>query len=109
MVIIASSEALGFEKQCHNKIPIDQVNHCKMHLTQGVIISNDVPKMVVNRRPMQQQHLQQCCTQLKKVSHECQCDAIQRGYDEARRQGGVIEMRLILEVLDCPLVSPRVN
>nr|AII01838.1 PawS-like preproalbumin 1 [Monactis holwayae] len=107
-------------EQCRSQIPMEQLNHCQMHLTQGIINSDE---MVVNpRRPMQQeqQHLVQCCTQLKKVSRQCQCDAIQQVYDEARQQGGVGEMRQMLtkaqrlptdcrlEVQECPLLSPYV-
>ncbi|KAI3828312.1 hypothetical protein L1987_02412 [Smallanthus sonchifolius] len=107
----------GSQKHCRSEIPIQQVNHCQMHLTQG-IISNDKPKMVVNRRqrPQPQKHLLQCCAQLKKVSKRCQCHAIQQAYDKARREGGVLEMRQMLskaqrlpnicrlEVPECPLV-----
>ncbi|KAL8239218.1 hypothetical protein R6Q59_015785 [Mikania micrantha] len=102
----------GSQEQCRTQIPIQQLNHCQMHLTQWT-------SLVVN--PMQkQQHLQQCCTQLKQVSKECQCDAIQQVFDEARQQAGVTQVRQMLskaqrlptecslEVQECPLVSPRV-
>nr|ARD06060.1 PawS-like protein 1a [Coreopsis tinctoria] len=100
-------------QQCHSQVPIEQLNHCKMHLTQGILFD----KMAA--RPFQQ-HLQQCCSQLKQVSEQCQCDAIQKVYDEARLQGGVVQMRQMLskaqrlpndcelEVQECPLASPRV-
>nr|AII01839.1 PawS-like preproalbumin 1 [Tetrachyron orizabensis] len=109
------------QEQCRSQIPIEQLSHCQMHLTQGIIFDDKLEMVVNTRRPMQQQqHLQQCCSQLKRVSEQCQCDAIQQVYDEARRQGGVTEMRQMLtkaqrlptdcrlEVQDCPLASPRV-
>nr|AII01837.1 PawS-like preproalbumin 1 [Espeletia schultzii] len=104
----------GSQEQCRSQVSIQQLNHCEMHLTQGMVVNP--------RRPFQQeqQHLQQCCSQLKRVSEQCQCDAIQQVYDEARQQGEVTEMRQMLskaerlptdcrlDVQECPLVSPRV-
>lgn len=111
------SDNRGSPKQCRRQIPIQQVNHCQMHLTEGIIF-DDKLKMVVDNK-QQQQHLQLCCNQLKKVDQECQCDAIQVVYDEARLQGDVMESRQMLnkaqnlpndcklKVQECPLVSPR--
>ncbi|XP_076920492.1 2S seed storage albumin protein-like [Bidens hawaiensis] len=97
------------------RIPIQQLNHCKMHLTQGIIFD----KMV--GRPFQQQqaqHLEQCCRQLKQVNEQCQCDAIQQLFNEAvQPQGGVAVAQMFrkakklsneckLEVQKCSLVSP---
>nr|ARD06063.1 PawS-like protein 1a [Echinacea purpurea] len=94
------------------QIPIEQLNHCQMHLTQGI------------RRPFQQQqqqqHLQQCCSQLKQVDPQYQCDAIQQVFAEARVQGGRQAVSQIaskaqrlpndcgLEVQQCPLAVPQV-
>nr|ARD06061.1 PawS-like protein 1a [Bidens pilosa] len=67
-------------QQCRSQIPIEQVNHCKMHLTQGIIFG----KMAV--RPFkhdQEQHLQQCCSQLKQVREQCQCAAIQQALNRS--------------------------
>nr|ARD06053.1 PawS-like protein 1a [Ligularia przewalskii] len=110
-------------EQCRRQIPFQEVNHCQMHLMEGIDFDEKL-KMVVDdiRRPMQEEHhLQQCCTQLKNLEQECQCDAIQEVFDEARQQGGgVIKMRQMLskaqnlpndcklQVQECPLVSPRV-
>ncbi|KAI3828314.1 hypothetical protein L1987_02414 [Smallanthus sonchifolius] len=107
----------GSQEHCHSQIPIQQLNHCEMHLTQGIISG---PMVVIPRRPFQQeqQHLEQCCSQLQRVNEQCQCDAIQQVFDEARQQGGVMEMRQMLskaerlptdcrlDVQECPLVSP---
>nr|ARD06068.1 PawS-like protein 1b [Jacobaea abrotanifolia] len=108
----------GSPKQCRRQIPIQQVNHCQMHLTEGIIF-DDKLKMVVDNKQKKQQHLQLCCNQLKKVDEQCQCDAIQVVFDEARVQGDVMESRQMLKkaqnlpndcklkVQECPLVSPR--
>nr|ARD06078.1 PawS-like protein 1b [Melampodium paludosum] len=100
----------GPQEQCSSEIPIQQLNQCQMHLTQGI----------GSRRSMQQeqQHLEQCCSQLKRVSERCQCEAIQQVFDEARQQGGVMSQMLEkarrlptecrLDVQDCPIWSPRV-
>nr|AII01836.1 PawS-like preproalbumin 1 [Kingianthus paniculatus] len=103
------------QEQCRSQIAIEQLNHCQLHLTQGIL------KMVVDpRRPMQQQHLRQCCSQLKNVSPQCQCDAIEQVFNQARQQGGQRAIPQIaskaqrlpndcgLEVQDCPLAVPRV-
>nr|ARD06065.1 PawS-like protein 1a [Tetragonotheca texana] len=94
----------GSQEQCRRQISTQQLNHCQMHLTQ----------------PQQQQHLQQCCSQLRRVSEQCQCDAIQQVFDEAWQQGGGMEMQQMmskaqrlpndcrLDVQQCPLRSPRV-
>nr|ARD06074.1 PawS-like protein 1b [Coreopsis tinctoria] len=105
-------------QQCSTQIPIEQVNHCMMHLTQGIISD----KMAV--RPFQhqqEQHLQQCCSQLKQVSEQCQCAAIQQAFNKAWQQkGGIQKVSQIaskayklpsdcgLEVQDCPLKVPRI-
>nr|ARD06076.1 PawS-like protein 1b [Hymenopappus tenuifolius] len=94
----------GSGEQCGRQISSEQLNHCEMHLT----------------RPQEQQHLQQCCSQLRRVSEQCQCDAIQQVFDQARQQGGAGQMQQMLskaqrlpndcrlEVQDCPIRSPRV-
>nr|XP_043631032.1 2S seed storage protein-like [Erigeron canadensis] len=106
---------------CQRQIPIQEVNYCQMHLTQGIISSLDM--VVENRRPSKQTQQglrQQCCNQLNRVEAECQCNAIQIAYDEARVQGDVIQMRQMLskayslmkdcdlQVQDCAIASPRV-
>nr|ARD06075.1 PawS-like protein 1b [Cosmos bipinnatus] len=91
-----------FGEQCRSQIPIEQLNHCKMHLTQ-------------------EQHLQQCCNQLKQVSEQCQCAAIQQAFSKAwQQEGGLQKVSQIaskayklpndcgLKVKDCPLKVPRV-
>nr|ARD06067.1 PawS-like protein 1b [Senecio pinnatifolius var. maritimus] len=110
----------GSPKQCRRQIPIQQVNHCQMHLTEGIIFDAKLKMVVDNKqKQQQQQHLQLCCNQLKKVDQQCQCDAIQVVFDEARQQGDVMESRQMLrkaqnlpndcklQVQECPLVSPR--
>nr|AKV89648.1 PawS-like preproalbumin 1 [Heliopsis helianthoides] len=101
------------QEQCRRQIPPEQLNHCQMHLTQGIW-------RPFQQQQQQQQHLQQCCSQLKQVNRQCQCDAIQQVFDEARQQADVIKMRQMLskaqrlpsecslQVQDCPLVAPRV-
>nr|ARD06082.1 PawS-like protein 1c [Steirodiscus tagetes] len=112
------SNKKGISFQCRQEIPIQEVNHCQMHLTEGILFQDKL-KMVVDNK-QQQQHLQMCCRQLNNVDQQCQCNAIQVVFDEARMQGGgVIKMRQMLDkaqnlpkdcklqVKDCPLVSPR--
>ncbi|KAK1418034.1 hypothetical protein QVD17_27171 [Tagetes erecta] len=105
----------GSQEQCRMQVSTQELNHCQKHLTENIKMG-----VMVNKKQKEQQHLQQCCGQLKKVSEQCQCDAIQRVFDQARSKSGVIETRQMLrkaqnlpnecglEVQDCPLVSPRV-
>ncbi|MFS7929120.1 putative bifunctional inhibitor/plant lipid transfer protein/seed storage helical [Helianthus anomalus] len=68
------------EEQCRSHITTLQLNHCQMHLTQDITFDKTA------RRPCQkeQQHLQQCCSELKEVNPQCQCDAIQQVLTQAR-------------------------
>ncbi|KAK9049876.1 hypothetical protein SSX86_031155 [Deinandra increscens subsp. villosa] len=103
--------------QCRMQIPMEQLSHCQMHLAEGIMSRSDEMNP---RRRGQQEHLQQCCSQLNRVSGQCQCEAIQQVFDQARQQGDVMEMRQMLskaqrlptdcrlEVQDCPIRSPRV-
>nr|AII01840.1 PawS-like preproalbumin 1 [Helianthus nuttallii] len=105
------------QEQCRSQVSIKQLNHCQMHLTQGIIFNKKM-KMMVNHH---EQHLQQCCSQLKQVNPQCQCDAIQQVLTQARQQSGLrtapqIEskaQRLTndcgLEVQHCQLAVPRVE
>ncbi|XP_076920494.1 2S seed storage albumin protein-like [Bidens hawaiensis] len=108
----------GLDNPTSSQIPIEQLNHCKMHLTQGIIFD----KMAV--RPFkhhQEQHLQQCCSQLKQVFEQCQCDAIQQVFSKAWQQKGGLHMvseiaskayklpsDCGLKLHDCRLAVPRV-
>nr|ARD06066.1 PawS-like protein 1a [Melampodium paludosum] len=85
----------GSQEQCGSQIPIQELTYCQMHL----ITFDD--QMLVNPRKafnQGQQHLQQqCCSQLKRVSGQCQCDAIQQVLNQARvAQGGVGDMQQML-------------
>nr|ARD06059.1 PawS-like protein 1a [Gaillardia pulchella] len=110
-----------YSGECRRQIPMEQLNHCQMHLSQQQQLG--ILKMVVNPRKQQQQeqqHLQQCCSQLQQVSPQCQCEAIQQVFDESRQHADVIRMRQMLskaerlpsdcslEVQDCPIRAPRV-
>ncbi|KAF5773884.1 putative bifunctional inhibitor/plant lipid transfer protein/seed storage helical [Helianthus annuus] len=102
------------QEQCRSQVSIKQLNHCQMHLTQGIMNP---------RRPFQkeQQHLQQCCSQLKQVNPQCQCDAIQQVLTQARQQSGLQTVPQIeskaqrltndcgLEVQHCQLAVPMVE
>nr|ARD06062.1 PawS-like protein 1a [Zinnia elegans] len=97
-------------EQCRSQIAIEKLNHCQMHLTQGV------------KRPFQQQHehLKQCCSQLQNVNPQCQCDALNLVFNEARQKADVIKTRLMLieayelpnlcslQLQDCSIAAPRV-
>nr|ARD06085.1 PawS-like protein C.a [Zinnia elegans] len=107
----------GAQEPCSSRIKIKKLNHCEKHLTQG--LSEGRPEMIVNKKK-EQQPLEQCCKQLKKVNPQCQCNAIQMVYAEARQKVQVDETEQIasmaerlpsdcgLEVEDCPLATPYV-
>nr|GEV41506.1 hypothetical protein [Tanacetum cinerariifolium] len=57
-------------QQCRRQIPVQEVNHCEMHLTQGT----SQIRMPVESQQMP--HLQLCCNQLQNIEQECQCEAI---------------------------------
>ncbi|KAJ0715749.1 putative AAI/SS protein [Helianthus annuus] len=105
------------QEQCRSQVTIKQLNHCQMHLTQGIIFNKKM-KMMVNHH---EQHLQQCCSQLKQVNPQCQCYAIQQVLTQARQQSGQRTVPQIeskaqrltndcgLEVQHCQLAVPRVE
>nr|ARD06058.1 PawS-like protein 1a [Streptoglossa macrocephala] len=68
----------GSQGQCRRQIQGQQLNHCQMHVTQGII------RMTVENRS--QQHLDQCCNQLQRMQEQCQCEAIQQVVDQVLRQ-----------------------
>ncbi|MFS7929118.1 putative bifunctional inhibitor/plant lipid transfer protein/seed storage helical [Helianthus anomalus] len=116
-MIIVFDHLDNHQEQCRSQIiPTEQLNHCRMHLNQGIIFNKKI-NLVVN---LHEQHLQECCSQLKNVSSTCQCDAIQQVFDEAREEGGLGNIQQIaskalrlpiectLEVQDCLLAVPRV-
>nr|AFQ93666.1 preproalbumin PawS1 [Sabazia liebmannii] len=76
----------GSSVQCDRQIPIQQLNHCQMHLTQG------------QGQQQQQQHLNLCCNQLQQVKEQCQCEAIKQVAKQAQRQlqGGQQQMEQML-------------
>ncbi|XP_071727203.1 2S seed storage protein-like [Rutidosis leptorrhynchoides] len=104
------------DMQCSSQVKIEQLNSCKMHLTQGTHEMNLM--MTVENQDVS--YLQMCCRQLMNVDQECQCNAIQEVFDEVRKRRGVIVMRQILrkaqnlpndcglKVKDCPIIAPRI-
>ncbi|KAL8238819.1 hypothetical protein R6Q59_015386 [Mikania micrantha] len=77
------SDAKGSAKKCDRQISIEQLDHCQMHLTQWTY---KLRLAVGNPNPRQQEHLQQCCQQLREVDNKCRCEAVQKVLDQARLQ-----------------------
>nr|AFQ93656.1 preproalbumin PawS1 [Iostephane heterophylla] len=76
----------GLENPRGCQIPIQKLNHCQMHLTQGTSFDYTL-RMVVNpRQQEQQQHLNMCCSQLQEVERQCQCEAIKQVVEQAQKQ-----------------------
>lgn len=79
------------KKQCGREIQGQQLNHCRMYLTQGTSF---------HQQP-DQQYLQLCCNQIRQVEEQCQCKAIQELAQQAlqqqpqgRKQGGQMQQVL---------------
>nr|ARD06072.1 PawS-like protein 1b [Streptoglossa macrocephala] len=106
----------GSQGQCRRQIQGQQLDHCQMHLSQGMI------RMTVENRS--QQHLDQCCNQLQRVQEQCQCEAIQQMVEQVYRQqqqqqqyGGqqqqilrkaqMLPNQCNLRVQQCPIRIPR--
>nr|AFQ93663.1 preproalbumin PawS1 [Perymenium macrocephalum] len=71
----------GSREKCDKKqIPIQQLNHCEMHLT-----SFDYNLRMSVENP-QQEHLSLCCNQLQQVEEKCQCEAINQVVEQAQKQ-----------------------
>nr|GEU33245.1 hypothetical protein [Tanacetum cinerariifolium] len=107
-------------EECQGQIQLQELNYCQMHLSQGMSASFD-DRLMMPVEKDQLPHLQMCCSQLlMNVETQCQCEAIQELFDEARVQGGQLEMlqklkkaqmlpkECKLQVQDCHIRSPRV-
>ncbi|GJX14309.1 PawS-like preproalbumin 1 [Tanacetum coccineum] len=107
-------------EECQSQIQLQELNYCQMHLSQGMSASFD-DKIMMPMEKDQLPHLQMCCSQLlMNVETQCQCEAIQELFDQARIQGGQLEMlqklkkaqmlpkECKLQVQDCPIRSPRI-
>nr|AIW56801.1 PawS1a precursor [Zinnia haageana] len=70
-------------EQCDRQIPIQQLNHCQMHLTRS--FGYKLRTMAVEN-PIQQQHLSLCCNQLQQVEEQCQCKAVRQVAKQALKQ-----------------------
>nr|AIW56803.1 PawS1d precursor [Zinnia haageana] len=69
-------------EQCDRQIPIQQLNHCQMHLTSSFGYKLRMPM----ENSKQQQHLSLCCKQLQQVEEQCQCKAIGQVAKQALKQ-----------------------
>nr|AFQ93661.1 preproalbumin PawS1 [Otopappus epaleaceus] len=67
------------------QIPIQQLNHCQMHLmTSNLDYKLRMPAVEYPQR--QQEHLSLCCNQLRQVEEQCQCEAIKQVLEQAQMQ-----------------------
>ncbi|PWA83968.1 PawS-like protein 1a [Artemisia annua] len=130
VAIVAFSEDVGFsntrgskssQEQCQGQIQLQELNFCQLHLMMSASFDDKLMMPVENQRQQDQlPHLQMCCSQLRNVQTQCQCEAIQELFDQARKQGGQLQMlqklrkaQMLpkdcnLQVQDCPIASPRV-
>lgn len=65
-----------------------QVRDCKKYLTKSSPYAGDVLKMPVMdpRQEQEQEHLFDCCEELRGVDEECQCKAVRLAFRLAQRE-----------------------
>nr|AIW56805.1 PawS1g precursor [Zinnia haageana] len=85
-------------EQCDRQIPIQQLNHCQMHLTSSFGYKLRMPM----ENSKQQQHLSLCCNQLQQVEEQCQCKAVRQVAKQALKQlpqqaGGQQQQQMMAE------------
>ncbi|GFZ06523.1 hypothetical protein Acr_18g0006930 [Actinidia rufa] len=84
------------QQQCREQIQRQQnLRHCQMYLAQGR--DQYEVAMVTDINPQQQQHLRECCQQLRSMDEECRCDGVrtavrqQQGQREREEMGQVMQ------------------
>ncbi|PWA42029.1 PawS-like protein 1a [Artemisia annua] len=94
------------QQTCHRQVQKEWVRDCKKYLTKSSPYAGDVLKMPVMdpRQEQEQEHLFECCEELRGVDEECQCKAVrlafrlaQREQQSAHRAGGEHQQQHLLK------------
>ncbi|KAL2523670.1 2S seed storage protein 5 [Abeliophyllum distichum] len=75
-----------------------QLYHCKMYLSQGSQSEQISLRSIRNPR-QQEEHLDDCCQQLRNMSERCRCQAIKQVVQQQEQQGGKYQTREMEEIL----------
>ncbi|PSS16262.1 2S sulfur-rich seed storage protein large chain 2 like [Actinidia chinensis var. chinensis] len=82
------------QQQCREQIQRQQnLRHCQMYLAQG----RDQYEVAMATDRNQQQHLRECCQQLRSMDEECRCEGVrmavrqQQGQREREEMGQVMQ------------------
>ncbi|KAK3024301.1 hypothetical protein RJ639_043163 [Escallonia herrerae] len=78
----------GSRQRCQEQFQ-QQLRHCQMYMRQGSPYDAGLAlAMVVGVNPQQQQHLRECCQQLRNIDEECRCEAIRQMVRQQQMGGG---------------------
>ncbi|XP_057506580.1 2S sulfur-rich seed storage protein 1-like [Actinidia eriantha] len=96
------------QQQCREQIQRQQnLRHCQMYLAQG----RDQYEVAMVTDRNQQQHLRECCQQLRSIDEECRCEGVRMAVRQQQGQREREEMRQVMQkAQDLPSrcnLSPR--
>ncbi|KAK2984810.1 hypothetical protein RJ640_004635 [Escallonia rubra] len=80
----------GSQERCRRQFQQQQqLRHCQMYTRQGRQYDAELAlAMVDGVNPQQQQHLRECCQQLRNVDEQCRCQAIREMVRQQQMGGG---------------------
>ncbi|PSS16261.1 2S sulfur-rich seed storage protein large chain 2 like [Actinidia chinensis var. chinensis] len=84
------------QQKCREQIQRQQnLRHCQMYLAQGR--DQYEVAMVTDRNPQQQQHLRECCQQLRSIDEECRCEGVRMAVRQQQGQREREEIRQVMQ------------
>ncbi|KAK3021277.1 hypothetical protein RJ639_047268 [Escallonia herrerae] len=98
----------GSRQRCREQFQQQQqLRHCQMYMRQGSPYDAGLAlAMVTGVNPQQQQHLRECCQQLRNIDEQCRCEAI-RQMVRQQQMGGGSQQEQIQEMAQKAQYLPR--
>ncbi|KAJ8542928.1 hypothetical protein K7X08_005451 [Anisodus acutangulus] len=84
-------------QRCQEQIQRQRLNHCRMYLSRSHQYNGDELSMVTNddESNQAQEHLQQCCQELRNMDTQCRCQALRRMVSQERGTQGQQAERML--------------
>nr|XP_009617265.1 2S sulfur-rich seed storage protein 2-like [Nicotiana tomentosiformis] len=86
-------------QRCQEQIQRQRLNHCRMYLSRSRQYYGDELSMVTDddERNQGQEHLQQCCQELRNMDTQCRCEALRRMMMQERGSRGQESEQILME------------
>nr|XP_016490160.1 PREDICTED: 2S sulfur-rich seed storage protein 2-like [Nicotiana tabacum] len=84
-------------QRCQEQMQRQRLNHCRMYLSRGGQLYGEELSMVTDddESNQEQEHLQQCCEQLRNFDTQCRCEALRRMMMQERGSRGQESERMM--------------